>query len=96
MEFCSLGSSSWFEEKRASCCLEKEELKFSQKVGLSHGPWLGLMESGCEGVKGTFDVGNSLIVLPEVCTELVVDINSIFWPSGGGDCAGARAGGVKV
>ena len=96
MAFCLLESSSWFEEKRASCCLEKEELKFSLLVGLSHGCWLGLMESGCEGVKGTFGVGNSLIVLPEVCTELVADINDILWPSGRGDCAGAREGGIKI
>eukprot|EP00957_Ditylum_brightwellii_P060600 4601203-Ditylum_brightwellii.AAC.1 len=54
------------------------------------------MESGCEGVKGIFGVGNSLIVLLEVCNELVADIHDIVWPSGGGDCAGARAGGVKL
>eukprot|EP00957_Ditylum_brightwellii_P008509 645621-Ditylum_brightwellii.AAC.1 len=46
------------------------------------------MESGCEGVKGTFGVDNSLIILHEVCTELVADIVDIVCPSGGGDCAG--------
>eukprot|EP00957_Ditylum_brightwellii_P097674 7439479-Ditylum_brightwellii.AAC.1 len=53
------------------------------------------MESGCEGVKCTFGVGNSLIVLLEVCTELVANIHDILWPSGGVDCAGVCAGGVK-
>eukprot|EP00957_Ditylum_brightwellii_P062713 4759520-Ditylum_brightwellii.AAC.1 len=54
------------------------------------------MESCCEGLKGTFSVGNSLIVLLEVCTELAANITDILWPSGGGDCAGAHAGGVKI
>jgi hypothetical protein len=27
--FCVLESLSWFEEKRASCCIENEELIFS-------------------------------------------------------------------
>eukprot|EP00957_Ditylum_brightwellii_P190833 14528449-Ditylum_brightwellii.AAC.1 len=53
------------------------------------------MESGCEGVKSTFGVGKSLVALPEVCTELFANINNILCPSGGGDCAGACAGGVK-
>eukprot|EP00957_Ditylum_brightwellii_P168745 12844005-Ditylum_brightwellii.AAC.1 len=53
------------------------------------------MESGCEGVKGIFGVGNSLIVLLEICTELVANISEILWTSGGGDCAGVHAGGVK-
>jgi hypothetical protein len=53
------------------------------------------MESGCKGLKGIFGVGNSLIALLEVCTKLIVNINSILGKSGGGDCAGACAGGVK-
>eukprot|EP00957_Ditylum_brightwellii_P008087 613411-Ditylum_brightwellii.AAC.1 len=36
------------------------------------------MESGCKGLKGIFGVGNSLIVLLEVCTKLVVNINDII------------------
>eukprot|EP00957_Ditylum_brightwellii_P097036 7389569-Ditylum_brightwellii.AAC.1 len=31
------------------------------------------MESGCEGDKGTFGVNTSLIILLEVCTELVAN-----------------------
>eukprot|EP00957_Ditylum_brightwellii_P133287 10163153-Ditylum_brightwellii.AAC.1 len=51
------------------------------------------MESRCEGLKGTLGVGISLIVLLEVCTKLVADINDICGLIGGGDCAGAFAGG---
>ena len=93
--FCSLGMSLWFDEKRPSCCLEKDELEFSQEVGSSHGCWLGVRSWVCDWVKCTFCDGNSIIVLLALLPELVVDKNDILCPSGGGDCAGSRAGGVK-
>eukprot|EP00957_Ditylum_brightwellii_P120308 9179804-Ditylum_brightwellii.AAC.1 len=47
------------------------------------------MESGCKGLKGTIGVGASLIILLEVCNELVANINDICELSGGGNCARA-------
>eukprot|EP00957_Ditylum_brightwellii_P166439 12669257-Ditylum_brightwellii.AAC.1 len=51
------------------------------------------MESGCKKLKGKFGDGTFLIVLLEVCTDLVANINDILGLSGGGDCARACVGG---
>eukprot|EP00957_Ditylum_brightwellii_P088042 6706557-Ditylum_brightwellii.AAC.1 len=72
-----------------------EELKFSLPVGLSHGPWTGLMESGCDRLKVSFVANTSLIILLGVCTKVVANKKDILGASGEGDCAGACAKGVK-
>eukprot|EP00957_Ditylum_brightwellii_P083330 6335780-Ditylum_brightwellii.AAC.1 len=48
-----------------------------------------------KGSKAQLVLATPLLGCLKICTKLAVNINNIIWPSGGGECAGAHAGGIK-